>query len=149
MPEFIKRPDRDIKDPPSVSIIPEGNLTHFDFWLRVYHKKKESGKFFCFVEGWNFYYYAPDEETAFKKGVAFVKSYCNHFLVHNKKNGLKKFVLELHRLGFRPKGNPQAMPTLIRNKSIKARFNSTREIPNVFVGAKNFANKSSLKLEAV
>jgi len=110
-----KRPDA------FVSIIPQSERVGIRFGFRLYTRNESDGTISCAIPPFNIFFSAADKEMKDKKAKALTYMYFNHYMLHSK-NGLKKLVLDLHKIGFKANNDLTTVHNLINNKIVAAKF---------------------------
>ena len=105
-------------------------------------RKESDGRYSAFLIGFDIHFSANSEEDIKKKARALNRIFFDHYLLHEKKNGLKKLALELHKLGFKS-DNPNALHSLVNQKGVSAKFKSNLGVPEEFEQANEYALEES------
>ena len=84
----------------------------------------------CYIPGFDFYYNASTKEMAQAKANAAIEVYLDHFFIHDKKNAVKHFALDMYKRGFRV--NVMDMKNLVRNNLVTSDFSNSSYEPGNF-----------------
>ena len=110
--------------------------------IQILYNPTETGRS-CYIPGFEIYFSASDEVVMLKKSQTLTRFYFDHYLKHSTKSGMKSFVLDLHKRGFKANNDISTVHSLINNKMIKAKFNSPLfKIPENFKSAPFTAQES-------
>lgn len=111
--------------PASIAFQKQGIIYNFT----SYHKEIE-GRFSVYIPAYKMFLSAKTKEEIKNKSIFMVKSF---YEFHLKQNGLKNFMLEIHKLGFRTKNHDFIMKNLINGRPTNSKFNQ-----NIVDTPKNF-----------
>src|SRR5579871_6530179 len=133
-------------DIPFVSIKPLGKQIDVTWGYTTLTRSEEDGRVSCYIPSFDIYFSAKDEESSVKKGMILSRMFFDHYLIHdNSKHGLKRLVLQLHKLGFKATNDAYTIHKLSNNIIIPAKFKvSDKAIPYEFMEATSSAHQSKM-----
>lgn len=133
---------------PFVSLKPIGKngiqLTHA---YRVKYKKSEEGRLSCYIPSLDIYFGCKNKEAVRDKSRTLTNLYFDHFFVHSK-DGVKKLILELHKLGFKSNDNyAYLIHKLSKREFIPAKFKSVgSQSPDEFLEASEITDEATMEV---
>ena len=131
-----------------ISFRPVGRLIEVKWRMTIFKKEKDTGRYACFIPALNIHFTSKDKESAANKAKALSRIYFDHFLAHSK-NGLKKIVLELHKLGFRAPNDTYTVHKFANNSVIPAKFKlPDGEVPENYINAHQTMVESEMEITA-
>jgi len=135
---------------PSVKIMAKDSGITIESTFQILYKKKDNGHFICSIPEFNIYFTAADKESVVKKGDVYMDIFVGHFFDSGSKFALRKFAVNLHRLGFKSQNNPSAMVNLMRNKPDRnTNFKiANAALPNGFDMASKMERSTSFAAQA-
>lgn len=135
---------------PHVKIKIDGTSVQVEAVYQIRYKMKETGTYICTIPEFNIFYAASDKEAIVKKGDVFMDIFFGHYLDNDSKFSMRKFALNLHRLGFKPTDNPSAMVNIMRNKPDRnTNFKrSNIDVPKGFDMASTFDRTNNFAIHA-
>lgn len=122
------------------------NKIEITYQVNIRVIKKESGRFSCFINGFNIYFGANDNDIIMKKAFALTRAYFDNFMEHMEKNRLKKLVLDLHKKGFKADNDITTVHKLVNNHFVPAKFKSTSVVPRDFVNSPSINHASKFQV---
>lgn len=132
------------KESPFVVIKPDGRQVHI-VWGFTTYRRKEEGKLSCYIPAFDIYFSAKDEEVMQQKSRALTNMYISHF-ANDGKTGLKKLVMQLHKLGFKAPNDALTMKRIMNNELVNAKFSHKLPSPSNFSESEAVSNHSELEV---
>lgn len=83
--------------------------------------KEEGGMYSVYIPSFDIYFSAPTMDEADRRVTVMMDSFFHFWITQQ---GWKKFVMEIHKLGFRAKGHALAMKNLLNHRPVDAKLNS-------------------------
>lgn len=108
----------------------------------AYFRKDEGGGVDCFIPGFDIYFSSPSEEEADRRIPLVVGGFFKYWLENE---SWKKFVLELAKLGFRPKEGAHKLKEYLEGGRSNATFNAPAgTFPENYERSKEIEQKMSV-----
>ncbi len=107
--------------------------------------KEENGMYSWYIPAFDIYFSSKTKEDGHKRAQAMTKSF---FKVWINNEGVRSFILQIHKLGFKAPSNHQAIiRDLISKKINTAKFKSTAgHLPDDFAGSESEIQESELAM---
>ncbi len=132
---------------PFVSITPVNAKIQINWGYYIHTTKEDDGMYSCYIPSFDIHFSSSNHEDIKNKGKRLTKSLLQYFM-DEPRNGLKKYILHLHKLGFKAPNDTMTIKHFIENKAVKTKFKSIRtEVPNGF--SESLMANSEMELDLV
>lgn len=131
-----------------INITSKSNGMRVD-WEYITLAMETDGKYTysCVIPAFGIYFDAKNREDIDRKSEALTEGFFDHFLDHSEKHGFRRFILQLHKLGFETPGSNLTIKELLNHKIHDAKFNSAKNIiPQGYGTAETHINKANLEI---
>ncbi len=103
-----------------ITIDLKGDKIRIDYVIQM---RNEDGMVSCYMPGFDMYFSAPDNASVVAISDSMIQHFFNYWI---EIEGWKRFVLQIHKLGFRSKMHNSEMQNLLNNRPSKAKFSPTK-----------------------
>jgi hypothetical protein len=136
---------------PFVSLKPVKDKTgrgiQLNYGISVKFKEPVEGRISCYIPSLDIYFSLSEGSSINDKAGTLSKLYFDHFFLHTK-GGVKKLILELHKLGFRSNDDYAFLiHKLSKQKFISAKFKAgDKELPKEFSRAREITQEATMEV---